>query len=228
MKGKVVSRLKKYVSCIMAMFLVVVSCNNVWAVDSSGRAVGTIFMDADGFFRYRIIDEENKYVGVAGAIINDDFLGKPLNIPAEIEYNGITYSVTSIQNSAFKSYSRISEVNIPYGVTEIRSEAFEGSSISYVNIPNSVTIIGGSAFADCTNLQNVEIPESVEEIGAQAFSGCSSFTKIIIPEGVKKIDMYAFYDCKLVDTISLPTSIETMETYAFASCGNDVDELSVM
>ena len=52
-----------------------------------------------------------------------------VTIPASVEYNGKTYSVTGITESAF------------YGCTGLTS----------VTIPNSVTSIGNKAFAGCTS-----------------------------------------------------------------------------
>lgn len=49
----------------------------------------------------------------------------------------------------------VSELIIPQGVTEIKANAFYGSSITSVVIPDTVTAIGDYAFVNCKNLTNV-------------------------------------------------------------------------
>ena len=73
------------------------------------------------------------------------------NIPASVNYNDNTYSVTSIGDYAFHYCS---------GLTSIA-------------IPNSVTSIGGRAFSLCSGLTSIEIPYSVTSIGNSAFRNCT-------------------------------------------------------
>ena len=49
-----------------------------------------------------------------------------ITIPESVTYNGVTYSVTSIGNSAFRDCSRLTSVTIPNSVTTIGREAFSG------------------------------------------------------------------------------------------------------
>ena len=226
---------KKCISCLMAMLLVVLSCDAGWAAEPEGHSENSEF--TDGFIVYRVIDEDNRYVGVAGLESNWYFENKPMNIPSEVTYDGVVYSVKKILKDAFSNsgvteavnLKKISTVNIPYGVTEICDDAFMlNASLSEINIPDSVTTIGSSAFFECGNLKNVEIPGSVEKIGRLAFGNCNSFTEIIIPEGVKEIEEQAFCDCKSVKKISLPATIEIMGNEVFYQCGINIDELTVI
>lgn len=94
-------------------------------------------------------------------------------IPESIEYNGNTYSVTSIGYGAFSGCS---------GLTSI-------------TIPNSVTSIGSSAFAGCRSLTSVTIPSRVSSIGDWAFQTCSNL--LTITSEIKrpfKIDDHVFYN----------------------------------
>ena len=152
-------------------------------------------------------------------------------IPASVEYNSVTYSVTSIGNSAF------------FGCTDLTS----------VTIPNSVTSIGGSAFFGCTDLTSVTIPNSVTSIGGSAFYGCTGLTSIdvasdnsnycsvdgvlfnkdkttliqypggkqgayTIPNSVTSIGNYAFEICTGLTSVTIPNSVTSIGHYAFLYC----------
>ncbi len=71
-------------------------------------------------------------------------------IPESVNYNGITYSVTSIGNGSF---------SVCYHLTS-------------VVIPNSVTSIGVSAFSDCNSLISVTIPNNLTSVDERAFNQC--------------------------------------------------------
>ena len=49
-----------------------------------------------------------------------------VNIPSEIEYQGIKYSVISIGRSAFEQCHEVKSVTIPNSVTNIEEKAFWG------------------------------------------------------------------------------------------------------
>ena len=52
------------------------------------------------------------------------------------------------------------------------------TSLTDVVIPNGVTSIGDQAFMGCTNLERVTIPDSVTGIDNWAFEGCQSLTDV--------------------------------------------------
>ena len=102
-------------------------------------------------------------------------------IPASVEYNSVTYTVTSIGEYAFFECTGLTSVTIPSSVTSIGNWAFfYCSSLTSVTIPNSVTSIGRSAFSACISLTSVTIPYSVTSIGSGAFSLCSSLTSVVL------------------------------------------------
>ena len=49
-----------------------------------------------------------------------------VTIPASFEYDGVTYSVTSIGEEAFSDCSGLKSITIPNSVTSIGEEAFYG------------------------------------------------------------------------------------------------------
>ena len=51
-------------------------------------------------------------------------------------------------------------------VTAIGTSAFSGTNIVSVTIPDTITLIGGSAFANCTNLASVTFLGTIEQWNA--------------------------------------------------------------
>ena len=88
----------------------------------------------EGDLEYIVIDAHNMYVTVLGMDTGADFTDRPLYIQSNIVYEGITYSVTEIASEDFVHCTKISTVNIPYGVKSTGFKAFK-SSIVCVSIP---------------------------------------------------------------------------------------------
>ena len=63
----------------------------------------------------------------------------------------------------------IDELEIPHGVTKIRSRAFGGINIDVIKIPETVVQIG-DAFTNCT-LNTIYLPKSTTHISSGAFNG---------------------------------------------------------
>lgn len=132
-----------------------------------GGLEGQTFL-ADGI-NYSI--KENKSVSVA--YNNGSYVGK-IVIPTQVTFNGIDYSVTAIDNSAFSGCKDLTSVNIPEGVTQIGNSAFWGCSrLMSIIIPNGVTTISSYTFADCSSLSSLTIGSGVTSIDYNAFSGTS-------------------------------------------------------
>ena len=93
-------------------------------------------------------------------------------------FNEITLpsTLTSIGEEAF-SYSKITSIIIPEGITEIPDGLFESCrAIKYVNVLGRITSIGKDAFVNAINLEYIYIPNSVLNIGELAFgSGVNNF-----------------------------------------------------
>ena len=117
-------------------------------------------------------------------------------IPPTIAYNGNSYSVVSIGDSAFLYCRNLTSITIPNSVTSIGTDAFyHCDGLTSITLPNSVTSIGKTAFSRCSGLTFVSIPNSVTSIGKSAFYHCSGLTLITIPSSVTSIADYAFRKC---------------------------------
>jgi len=131
----------------------------------------------------------------------------------------VEYGVTSIRSWAFQGCSRLTSIIIPNSVTTIGNYAFaECNSLTSVAIPNSVTSIGDYAFFYCSRLTSVTIPNSITTIGSNTFANCRSLTFVTIPNSVTSIETAAFYGCRRLGSVTIPNSVTFIGNSAFASC----------
>ena len=156
------------------------------------------------------------------------FTGEAI-IPETVTYDGMTFSVTTIDEEAFWAC---------VGLTK-------------VSIPNTVTTIGNYAFVDCKNLASITIPVSVISIGDAAFRGCPKLTTMtvasdnpvydsrencnaiietasntliagcqntVVPNGILTIGYGALWDCTTLTHIELPNTVVNINKRAFRGC----------
>ena len=142
-----------------------------------------------------------------------------IKIPAIIEFEGETFSVTEISEETFQGNTTVTDIDLPDCVTKIEGRAFQGcSSLVGINIPSSVKRIEEFTFSSCKGIESISIPECVEYIGNNAFNNCTGIKSISIPESVEYIGNNAFYGCSSLTDINIPKSIERIEEYTFAYC----------
>ena len=126
-----------------------------------------------------------------------------VSIPSAVEYNGETFSVTSIGYEAFQNCD-LTSIIIPNSVTSIGAYAFHGClGLTSIIIPNSVTSIGNEAFGCCKALTSIIIPNSVISIGDGAFINCDCLTSILIPISVTSIGKRIVSGCKRLTSIKV-------------------------
>lgn len=101
------------------------------------------------------------------------------------------------QGRLYLNDTRVTELIIPEGVTEISKYAFFG----------------------CKGLTVVSIPDSVETIGKNAFSS-TEIKEVVLGNGVKRINSYAFSNMLYLETVTFGENIELIENYAFNGDNN--------
>ena len=156
-----------------------------------------------------------------------------LVIPETVEYQGTTYSVTTIRENAFENCSGLTSVTIGNSVTSIGDYAFSHCyGLTSVTIPNSVESIGESAFDYCSGLTSVHISDIAAWCNI-AFSNSDSnplsnahhlyfngeeVKDLVIPNSVKSIGDNAFYDCSGLTSVTIPNSVTSIGDGAFYEC----------
>ena len=203
-------------------------------------SVGTMFASTKIGGLYYNLDATNQTAEVTYQFESDDYNYKGLttaNIPASVEYNSVTYSVTSIGEWAFSYCSGLTSVTIGNRVTGIGDYAFfDCTGLTSVTIPKSVTSIGSGAFANCTGLTSpvynahvfaylptsysgvYTIPDGIESIAGGAFSGCSGLTSVTIGNSVTSIGDETFKNCSGLTSVTIPNSVTSIGVMAFDGC----------
>ncbi len=139
--------------------------------------------------------------------LNPGFTGVVV-IPSSVNYADVTYSVTSIGNTAF--------LNDPFSNNYYNYS--EPAGLTSITLPNTITSIGSSAFNSCYNLSSISIPESLKSIEFEAFRFCYSLSSVNLPEGLVSIKDGAFYHCSSLTSITIPNSVTTINPGTFFGC----------
>ena len=147
----------------------------------SAAAAGTKLTDTQGKALYVVLDADAATVSYAGTT---DKTAAKITIPATVEIDQVTYTVTAVAQKAF----------------------YKNTKIKTVTIGKNVTVIGKSAFEGCKKLKSVTLPESLTQIGNRTFYNCVALTKIVIPSNVAKIGKQAFTNAKKLKNIVIRTT----------------------
>ena len=108
-------------------------------------------------------------------------------------------TVENIGSYAFGYCYKLEKVNIPCSLRETGSGIFAFTKIKEIELPKGMTEIHYYAFSDSESLEKVTLPDSIEEIGDYAFENCKDLKEVNVPDGLKIISSYAFYGSGLSD-----------------------------
>lgn len=113
------------------------------------------------------------------------------------------------------------DYNIPQGVTEICSYAFDGCGLmTAMTIPDSVTRIGSYAFSACGGLNTVTIPGSSTILEHHAFYGCRNLMTVTVQGCITEFENYAFANCPKLTSVSIGTGTTQIGYGVFSSCSS--------
>lgn len=160
---------------LMLSFALGAASVNAEAQTDSGVSV------TSGYVNYYIINNEAKVTSFE----NESTFPSELEIPQSIEYDGISYPVTSISNycGQYSTPKNLRKLILPEGLKTIGSHVFiGGNSLSEVVLPSTLTKIGWYAF-ESTGVSSLKIPASLVSFGLGAFSDCQNLSEISVETG---------------------------------------------
>ena len=197
-----------------------------------GVAVSAHDFEVDGIF-YNINgnDVTVTYKGNSNFMYDNEYSGEVV-IPESVTYDGKTYSVTTIGESAFHNCS-VTSIEIPNSVTSIGKYAFYWCSgltnvyisdlVAWCNIKwgnNSANpfYYAKNLYLNGNLVTDLIIPGSVTSIGDYAFYECRGLTSITIPNSVTSIGSGAFYGCTSLTSVTIGNSVTSIGESAFHNC----------
>ena len=199
MKTKIFTLLLAVAAGIGTMFASNTSVDGIWYNFNSSTKTATV--------TYRGLNEGHYSNEYTGAVV----------IPASVQYNSVTYSVTGIGPRAFSNCTKLTSVTIPESITSVGGGAFSGcSGLKSVvwNAKNAPSI----AFGD--QVTSFTIGAEVEVIPSRLCSGMTKLTSVTIPNSVTSIGNYAFYGCSGLKSVMIGNSVKSIGDYAFGGCNN--------
>ena len=156
-------------------------------------------------------------------------------IPESVEYEGITYSVTSIGMGAFMGCTELTSLTIPPSLTEMWDDAIDGcSALQRINISDLsawlrvegkayyLDFVGNSTISTIPLYLNGEplcevvIPGDIETILGCSFYGAPLITSLYIPDNsVYRIDYFAFFECSNLTFAKFGNSVGSLGYFSF-------------
>lgn len=95
--------------------------------------------------------------------IGDNSYSGDIVIPANVTYNGITYTVVQIKNDAFAECDNLNSVTCPATLESIGCGAFSRSALKKIELNEGLVMIGYGAFSN-TELSELYIPKTVTRL----------------------------------------------------------------
>lgn len=211
---------KRLISLLIAVCMMItmlpLSAVTAFAADTSSFTIDDI--------QYTIDKNDSTAVSVTGTTGYGDINNKKdLVLPETVEYNDVTYTVTSIGNGAFAIKNGLNSIVIPNTVVLIAESAFASNwGLTSIEIPASVAEIGTRAFEWAGNIAEVKFAANsqLKILGTSAFSHAKGLKSIELPEGLTTIKNCAFADCNVLESVTIPASVTTIMEHMFDNPNN--------
>jgi len=113
----------------------------------------------------------------------------------------VSAGVKIIPCRAFGGCFSLTNIFLPNDLADIHKDAFSFSGLSSITIPNGVTNIGESAFKFCRGLTSVTIGSGVTKIGQFSFYECYNLTRVTMGSGIASIGDGAFGYCDSLKSV---------------------------
>ena len=149
-------------------------------------------------------------------------------IPSTVEYQGITYTVTTIDDYSFFNCEDLVFIEIPSTVTFIGEDAFHGTKLE----SDPINWEGGCFYiGDCLIRANPKltgkatVKSGTRLIAYGAFNSslmqeeaCEGLTEIVLPNTVAEINQSAFEGCVNLTGITIPSKVKEIMPFTFFKC----------
>ncbi|MBR1789192.1 MAG: leucine-rich repeat domain-containing protein [Bacteroidaceae bacterium] len=191
--------------------------------------------------RYQVISEASRTAQVYGKSQSDKATtgssrSFTLTIPATVENNGVTYTVTGITNYSFWYVVNLKTVILPATLETVGTHAFYGCGItkldiadvaawSQISFANSganpmlqLSKNNGALYVNGVETEDLVIPGTVTNIATMAFNYVPVKT-VDLGEGVQTIGAQAFLGSSL-ESVTFPATLTTIGSSAFYNCAN--------
>ena len=154
-----------------------------------------------------------------------------ITIPEIVHHNNESYTVTSIGYSAFRFCNKMTSINIPTTITQIKQDAFSSSGINNIIIPSSVVSIGSDSFDGCYSLTQLTIEDSNEtlELGVGGnpdhyeFASCP-LSEVYIGRNIAYSSYNSpFFRISSIEKVLFGSGITTLNSALFLGCDNIKD-----
>lgn len=165
------------------------------------------------------------YRGTARKDYPDRYSGD-LVIPSSVTYEGKTYPVTGIAESAFFGCKDLTSLTLPEGLTIIYSYAFSGCmGLTSITIPASVSKVYNAIFEESYNLASIKVEDGNTEYDSR--NNCNAIIhtatneliaackNTVIPNTVQVISNGAFQNCESITSLTIPASVSFIKGWAF-------------
>lgn len=162
------------------------------------------------------IATENMATEISGIAEYPLYDGATEEINFNYEFNGNTYSVSSIGNVT-ADYITIPKTYNNLPITAIRANAFYNHSYvkGKVTIGSNITKIGSSCFRN-TNITNLLILGKNVTMETHAFFHNKKLTNVTILGG--QVGDYSFRESSILETVNLAEGVTYIGTSAFTQC----------
>lgn len=149
-------------------------------VASADEVIGEITYNLNNNGTARVTNA-NKTLAIETVIIPEKVIGS----------SGKEYTVTTINEGAFRDNTNIKYLSLPSTITSIGGGAFYGcKSLIFVDFndnQNEISMSSWGVFRGCTSLKAISFPDNVKTVGDQAFTGCSALTAVYLPKNLEHI-----------------------------------------
>ena len=204
------------------------------------------YSDIDGRAEYRPYSEDFGYAMVASGgettVTVTGYRGTSsvVTIPETIN----NYSVTVVDNNAFRGNRLITQITFPDTVTRIGEYAFcECENLRKIVFGDGLKTIGSYAFSGCKKLSSIEFSDmlNINELGESAFDEAAVLTGsefvivggallayngihdiVTVPDNVYLIADHVFFDRDSIEKLifGADSQLRTVLAYAFCDCDN--------